>query len=433
MHTNNHQSSLFRVLAPAGGFSSPLSILNAKHEVKQMVRQNGPGVRKVFEHYLAQALDAGGLISFGSGKESLLACFRALSKGLRHPYVAMSAYTCPDIAVACARAGFKVLPLEVKEASLELDLSAHTDAQLSQLSAVVLSNLYGLVDNLAPAIKLAESSGCIIVDDACQALLSKRNGHHVGVCPNTYGVLSFGRGKAICGVGGGAVVISGKNTAEATISQTANRQMISTEELRHLQLDNPKGALCAVHCLSGFLSWCLERPWLYWLPAKLPFLGLGKTEPDFSFRGASITESQLLHAYAQWKSHSIRAQSCIETANQWSDLLLDTALIQPFCKRGFDFSGSVVPIRYPVIFPSAELRDKAFRCLQKHGLGASCSYPKALDGYPELKEVLVESNFPVAKSIARRILTLPVHRYVEKKDIDRGAAIIKEILGQSGH
>jgi perosamine synthetase len=432
MHINNHRPFLFRVLAPAGGFSSPFSILNAKHELKQIVRQNGPQLRDAFQHYLAQALGAGEVISFGSGKESLLACFRTLKKAEQRPYVGMSAYTCPDIAVACARAGFKVLPLEVKESTLELDLPAHTEAELSQLSAVVLSNLYGLADDPAPALKFAESTGSIIIDDACQALLSKRNGKQVGIRPNTYGVISFGRGKAICGVGGGAVIVPGKNAGEAAAGPTANRTVLSAEELRNLLINKVSGIRCAVHCLYGFLSWCLERPWLYWLPAKLPFLGLGTTAPDFSFRGAAITESQLLHAYAQWKTRSIRAQCCVEKAKQWSELLSDTPLIQPFRERGFDFSGSVVPIRYPVIFPGAGLRDEVFGCLQKHGLGASCSYPKALDGYPELKEVLVESNFPVARSIAGRILTLPVHHYVQIKDIDRGAAMIKEILGQCG-
>lgn len=429
MPITNQLHFFFRTLAPAGGFSSPSSILNAKRELTQIVRHKGLQLKEVVEQYLAQEIAAQEVISFGSGKESLLACFQVLRKTAQHPGVGVSAYTCPDIAVACARAGFKVLPLEVKDTTLDINFAAHSAAELSGLSAVVLSNLYGLTDNPAPALALAQSTGCAVIDDACQALLSRRMGTYAGTLPDSYGVLSFGRGKAVCGAGGGAVVIPRKAAASAAASQTANQLPIAAEEVRLLQLNTEDGARCILDCLSGFVSWCLERPWLYWLPAGLPFLGLGKTVPDLAFRKAAITESKLLHAYAQFKDNAGRAKGYVEKAKEWSDSLRDTGVIQPFLERGFDFSGAVVPIRYPLIFPSTELREQAFRALQKFGLGASCSYPRILAGYPELKDALIESNTPAAASVAARILTLPVHRYVRKADIARGTGIIRQVLG----
>jgi dTDP-4-amino-4,6-dideoxygalactose transaminase len=87
-------------------------------------------------------------------------------------------------------------------------------------------------------------------------------------------------------------------------------------------------------------------------------------------------------------------------------------------------------LRYPVLV-DAGYRDKVLAALQERGIGATASYPTAINDILELQGSLqsVDREIPGGRDLARRILTLPTHGYVTEQDQDRIAAVMADTLG----
>ena len=400
-----------RVLAPAGGFASPLALL------RQFLRNCS---LDECEQFLVQSFGAQRAVVFSSGKHALFALFQALRKRTTLPNIGMSAYTCPDIAAAALRAGFKVFPLEIEAKTLELNVSLLHKGR-EDLAAVVLSNLYGLADSLANLKEALQGTKCFVIDDGCQSALSRTEEGWLGARLGTIGVLSFGRGKAICGTGGGALVFAHGTGPDAELISPAGTM---PDGISHSSLEITKQFVLSV------AMWMLEHPLLYRIPASVPLLKLGATAPTLEFSCSSCLPLHAIQAVIQLKAREKTRDLLLARARQWHEQLRNTSrirpLIEPFIERGCTFAGSVVPIRYPVVFSDSHTRDMVWRRLQEQGLGASLSYPALLAEYPEISRGVVENPTPVAKNIAQRILTLPVHRYVRTSDIERGSRLFGE-------
>ena len=409
----------FRVLAPAGGFASPWAIFKTWNARRQPLA--ALGASQLLERRLRELYTVPETVVFGSGKDALSALFQLIAGEKANPLVAISAYTCPDIAAAALRAGCKVFPIDTLEDSLEPDPTAISSEQLEKLHALVLSNLYGLPDSLAPWLQLFSNRNVVVIDDACQASHSSRQGVRVGGNDGTAGILSFGRGKSICGAGGGAILL---NKAVALLS--------SKESAGFLQLQKSKDespTRTFKHLLLGAGAWLFERPQLYGAIAALPGLELGQTNCSLEWQVAALSTGQALHALAQIERSDVTANTFRSNAKIWSELLGTVSLRQPYVERGFLKDESVVPIRYPLIFGDSQTRDAVNAQLTANGLGASSSYPATLHGYPALQPGIFSNDTPRADSVSRRILTLPVHQYVRREDMVRATALIGQICG----
>jgi dTDP-4-amino-4,6-dideoxygalactose transaminase len=203
----------FRLLAPAGGFASPSAIFNAWIAVRQTLKESNHKESTiaeflwVLEDCLRRYFGVREVLCVGSGKEALWFFYNMLARSDSRGVIAMSAYTCPDIAAAAIRSGHKVLAVDVDPKTLEPMFESISESYEKSISSLVLSNLYGLVDTLPSELVTTRLSPSAIVDDACQAALSDTPHGKVGARTGCYGVVSFGRGKALGGVGGGALLL----------------------------------------------------------------------------------------------------------------------------------------------------------------------------------------------------------------------------------
>ena len=69
-----------------------------------------------------------------------------------------------------------------------------------------------------------------------------------------------------------------------------------------------------------------------------------------------------------------------------------------------------------------------FQILSQQRLGASCSYPTPLNEIAGFRKYLSAGyEYPGAKFVADRILTLPTHPYVNEYDIQKIVTKINEI------
>ena len=396
---------------PAGGFVNPIRALYAPKAPEQLKNT-----------YLSGTSSVSQMLMFSSGTASLYAIFLALSRQSGTGLVAMSAYTCPDIASAVIKAGFSILPLAVDHHTLDLSDLSTLEVHAHELKAIVCSNLYGLPDRVEELQAFAAEHNILLVDDACQASMSARHGHSIGGTPDTIGVLSFGRGKGDCGVGGGAVVL---NYTKSPLIGAVR------EELRKIhseEITPPHRSVEYWQFCKGVLMWLFERPALFAIPSNMPFLRLGETRCELHFDFEGISQVAFAHFSCQLRTRRIRGIQCRKKALYYAECLRDVEIVQPFVQRTGRSDFGVVPIRYPIVFSSSDLRDKAYRMLSHKGLGVSLSYNRALSQFVELFPYIKKSDYLSTEQLAKRVITVPVHKYVRKSDIEHIAEVIMEVV-----
>jgi dTDP-4-amino-4,6-dideoxygalactose transaminase len=386
----------------------------------------------------------------GSGKDALHRCFAEIvkSKHGAEVRIGMSAYTCPDVAVAAIKAGCRIVPLDIDARTLDIGGSIDTSA----CDVLLLSNLYGLADDL----QRWEEHNLLIVDDACQAALSRdgddacqaalsrdgddacqaalsRDGDDacqaalsrsgdggalLGARGGDYGVLSFSRGKAICGLGGG-VLLRPKEAADDSSIVGEGSDDLGSLGIEEGKLSSLKQGILAT------AYWCFESPYLYGIPARIPALGLGETHCSLDYQSHGLSPMQAAAALAQLNDCLRREEQLRKSANLWSELLTELPLVQPYVERANEGN---VPTRYPLILSNTEQRDRVLRSLLEAGLGASSSYPSVLNDYPELRPFIDGDRVDAARSISGRILTLPSHVYVGDADREKTLRILRNSL-----
>lgn len=396
-------------------------------------------MKQILEMELSRYLNVSGVAIFGSGKVSVYHLLKALRKKNGRDVVLVSAFTCPDIPAAAVRAGFRVYPLDVHEKTLDLDPRLFPEIRGDEIAAVILSNLYGLPDAIEPWMKLSRKFGFVVIDDASQAILSEIQGTIVG-CRGHYGILSFGRGKAIHAFGGGAVVFP--HLQAFLPGGSGEEPLVVKEDLSHLDVCGSSGSLSRgvgeagrflKECSLSIASWIGEHPTMYTLVSRLPFLRLGEVRYKETFPLGGMSLMRMLGVLAHLSRKKLVQSTFLRRTLWWHRGLSESqsGIIEPSTARGFSFNNAsgpdqVVPIRYPILFKNSAQREKAWTVFSRQGLGASTSYNKALDGFSELRPKLLDHNFPIARDIASRLITLPVHCYVQRDDCEKVLRAIKE-------
>ncbi len=403
------------ILPPAGGFASPAAILKALKLTRQIAQKK----RLLFSEALAEALGASlakdlrinqKLILCGSGTVALWQVFKALRGRTNRPFVAMAAYTCPDIACAAVRAGFKVYPVDIDEKTLELRASLAAELPFGDIAAIVMSNLYGLPDSLKPWKSICEANGCLVVDDACQSAYSLTAEGQAG-CRTDVGIFSFGRGKAVCGVGGGLVLARMSEDRVFEHSRSLWAAMCASIDTR-----SPTIRLGASlrDLVVNVLAWVFENPRLYPLPAKILGCHLGETRCDLDFSLSAASAGVLLCALGNLLEGEKIRRAYSANASLFHDdaarLALD--IVEPFVERNFSFSSDVVPIRYPILLRTGDAKLRLLREFKRLGLGVSGSYPKTLLDFEEISSHVERLSCEGARTVASEILTIPIHRHV---------------------
>jgi dTDP-4-amino-4,6-dideoxygalactose transaminase len=297
----------------------------------------------------------------------------------------MGAYTCFSVPAAAVASGLRVRLVDVTGRG-QIDAKALARLPLERAAAVVVCNLFGIPELLEPVRELAHAAGALVIDDAAQALGARSHEGPVGGRGDA-GILSFGRGKPLSGLGGGAIV------ARAWPGELPGAYPPASAPWRAL-------ARATVYDVA-------LHPLVFRALSAVPALGIGETRFDVDFRRGPIDAASLTLAAALLPELDAAARRREEQA---------LALAQ-----GFEERTSLVPLLtpkgavgvYPRLFaqaPSAEGRDAALRALARAGAGASGFYPSALDRVPALRPQLAEpTGYPGARDLAARLLTLPTH------------------------
>lgn len=339
-----------------------------------------------------QALGLRHVFLVSSGRAALALVLRALRRLSARRTVIVPAYTCYTVPAAIVRAGLEVVPCDLEPGTFDFDY-AQLEALMSGVEplCVVPTHLFGFPADVARTRALARAFGTFVVEDAAQSFGGSTAEGPLGALGDA-GFYSFGRGKNItCGEGGAVV------TGSAPVAAALAEEYVAVEAP---SLFRSFASLLEIAALA-----VLVRPTLYWLPASLPFLGLGETRYDtaFSIQRLDGARAGLLRNWRQRLPRLDRARAGHAAALM--PLVPSTAGAE-----------RIACVRLPIVCKSRAERDRLYAAGRRERLGFSMMYPGAITAIPELRRMLGGAHCPVAEDLAERLLTIPVHPLVSMAD-----------------
>ncbi len=309
---------------------------------------------------------------YGSGTSALGAalCMARRSTGRRR--VLLPGYACPALVSAALHAEMEVVPVDFVPERPWLDLTDLDRCLDERVAAVVGTDLLGLGERWPELADRCRANGSLLIQDSAQ--------HFPGPgepaeWPGDFVVLSFGRGKPVSLLGGGACLYRGVNAPpEGRYDEARLRPLLETVAYN-----------------------TLIRPWLYWVPAVLPGLGLGETRYR-PFRERPVNRWRLERLPANADRHpsgTAEAVAGVISSTAFGDLAM-------LC--------DVTPgrlLRYPLLAPTRAVRDHLAGMLGRWG--GSALYGDALPWIREVPAAVRRRALPNARDFGARLLTLPIH------------------------
>ncbi|SNB55501.1 dTDP-4-amino-4,6-dideoxygalactose transaminase [Marinobacter sp. es.042] len=344
----------------------------------------------------------------GSGTEALSAAIKiAIRRKPRilKPEVVVPAYGCPDLIAAIVAQGAKPVLVDLEPNSSFMNEDGIRQAISSSTVAVVGVGFLGITERLELLAHICCENRLFLIEDSAQCFPPARK-HSLADCI----VLSFGRGKPINLMGGGALLV------RRAIAEDANATL-GSYPLKLLKVDAVWHIRRVVfNLLLGRIS--------YDLLERLPQLRIGETRFNRIEKivRLKVPVSLLLKGIQDFR---LRPRIHLKYDQQLSALeTKGWVMLSRNLHKADGAADSQVMLRYPLLAPDRETRNRAIQMLNSRGIGASKFYERPIAEIEGVGEFLPRGHYPVAKDISERLLTLPTHEDVKQHHID----LIDEIL-----
>lgn len=313
--------------------------------------------------------------------------------------ILLPAYACPDLISAVVYAGGTPVLVDLEAERPWMDLRQLQQKLTTNTAAVIAVNLFGISERISDIQQLASKVGAFVIEDSAQGFptVDEQEYWQADIV-----VLSFGRGKPVSLLGGGAVLCKQNNLyAQLPVCNETDAGVM--ERLRYRIKASIYNALISPRC--------------YWLPASLPFLHLGETRyhPLDVIASMPGTYSQHLAGNAQhYQNAPLNIQNSLVDIVESSGVI-DCVNLPLAC----DMNDGRRLLRYPMLV-GADHRSSLQLELERAGLGVSVLYPAILPQIDGLKQMLAgQGEFPNAADFASRLLTLPTHGKVKPGDCEQ--------------
>lgn len=364
-------------------------------------------LERYFQPYFAQW--------YASGTSALAAAVSAVMSltTIRKPEVLLPAYGCPDLVSAIIHAGAIPVLVDLEPRSPWMSLAALEKRIHKNTVAVMAVNLFGIPERAGDLRALAVKHGLKIIEDSAQYFPRSVD---AGSWFGDYIILSFGRGKPVSLLHGGAVL---------------SRSAEDRQKLPQVQVHRSDGK---VGMRASFFFWLkstlynrLISPRLYWLPEALAFLNLGETRYEALPEISGFDDNILACLFANIQAYQ-NIQS--ELTRHYDDIFAQCKHVklhpllngQTAPAHGFRLS------RYPLLAENRALRDHAYQQLRQCGVGCSRMYQNALPAIPAVPAYIRKQGpFENAACFADCLLTLPLHTRIRQQDLARTEAVINAL------
>jgi perosamine synthetase len=392
-----------RTLPPA---ASRIGWNNFAHGLMSLLR--GEGAIEQFSSELTAYFKIKHCFLVSSGKAAFTLILRALKE--KYPdrtEVIIPAYTCYSVPSAIVRAGLQIKPCDLAQDSLDFNFELLEPMLASKkLLAVLPTHLFGLPADVERLKRIVKDPVVMVIEDAAQAMGTEWRGKKLGTLGDV-GFFSLGRGKAFSTVEGGIII-----TDDDDLAGNIHKQIKKLDRYNQLELFTM--VMYAV-ALNIFL-----HPYLFWIPKGMSFLRLGETiyDPDFPIKRMTAFQAGLAKSWNGRLCEFRRVRQ--DNSKGWLSIL-DRSFCPFISDKARDFPELT---RLPVLLSNFMERKRLLEKTDAQGFGVALAYPNAVNSIPECAEQFNGKDFPVAKGIAERLITLPVHQYLGHQDRN----LIKECL-----
>lgn len=396
--------------------AAPIGLADLAAWTKQLVSAEDPraalcremsticGVRRSFLVGTARA-----------GLAIILQALRDLAPSDRTEVIVPS-YTCFSVPASVVKAGLTPRIVDVTPETLDYDPAALERVDTRRALAIIATNLFGFPNDMLRLEGFARANRLFLVDDAAQALGARFRGRWAGTWGDV-GLYSFDKGKPVSAIAGGVIVTGAEKVASAI-----------EWRIRQLPPPGPREAFLALARLAAYVTFLSPR--LYWIPAGIPPLGLGKTVYTTSFpvaRGSRLLtslSSVMLRKRSEFGAH--RRRNALELRTRLDPIRgLSLVAAHPLAEPAF--------LRLPLLAPDRARQVSLIDSLNAAGIGATGSYPSCIGAIPELRHAPgAVTECAGGAYIAERIVTLPTHPLLTSADVETTIETIEHTL-EEGH
>lgn len=340
-----------------------------------------------------------------SGKAALVLILRALH-GLApaRNEVVIPAYTCFSVPSAIVKCNLRVVLCDINPENFDYDYQKLEKVLNEKTLCVLVPHLFGIPSDTDKVLGMCRDRQIFVVEDGAQAMGTLADNGRPVCTMGDANFFSLGRGKPVtCGSGG--IILTNSDPIAQRIFE------------EYSLIPSPGFADDVADYLKSLAIYLFIHPALYWLPAGLPFLGLGETlfYKDFPVKKLSGMQAGLGLSWKHRLERSMNARS---------------KNVKKFCQRlgrpdpCLDEKEAPPLLRFPVLLRSGQSRKITCESSRKKGLGITELYPSPINEIQEIRHQFAGMNYPNAKSVADRLVTLPTHEFMTDGDIERIARIL---------
>ncbi|MCM8779644.1 MAG: DegT/DnrJ/EryC1/StrS family aminotransferase [Candidatus Omnitrophica bacterium] len=328
---------------------------------------------KLFEQEFAKYCGTKFAIGVNSGTDALFLSLLACGVG-KGDEVIVPVFTFIATAFAVSYTGAKPVFVDIEEKTFNIDPEKIEKAVTRKTKAIIPVHLFGQPAELEPILKIARQRKLKVIEDAAQAHGAEYKGKKVGQFGKT-GCFSFYPTKNLGGFGDGGMIVTDdekiyKNLFLLRDCGRKKRYEHATKGYNS-RLDTVQAAVLRIK-LQKLDRWNALRR-----------------------KNAQLYNTMLKDAYAVITPHE--SKDSLHVYHQYA-------------------------IR-------VKNRDKIMEFLRKNGVTTAVYYPLPLHLQPAYKELgYKKGDFPVAEEVSRDILSLPMHPGLIKKQVQKIAGLIKEVL-----
>jgi dTDP-4-amino-4,6-dideoxygalactose transaminase len=335
--------------------------------------------------------------------------------------VILQAFTC--LAVPNPILWLRAVPVyvDINPNTFNMDVDKLEEKITKKTKVIIVQHTYGIPTDMEKVLAIARKYKLYVIEDACHTLSSKYKGKLVGLFGDA-SFYSFEWGKpVIIGLGGCAVV--------------NNPDIRSKVENIYPEFIPPSKREVLMVQLEYILHSLLVNPTTFWTIRKIYrmlyksgiLVGTFKKEEykgieteDINKKMSDFHKSLLIKKLKNWGKEE---EHRIWVASQYEEFLSTTSIMHPILDDNYE----PVYLRYPIL---AKNKEKVLEEAQKRKIELGDWYISPV--HPLTNEDLEfvkykQGECPVAEEISQKIITLPIHKKINEKEIKRITEFLKEM------
>ena len=324
---------------------------------------------------------------FSSGTAALSAAILACKskREIEKPEVLLPAYSCPDLISAVLHAKAIPVLIDLEPNSTFLSISEINKHINENTLAIIAINFLGIPERTLEIKKICNKNKIFLIEDSAQGLPTS---HYSDYWKGDIVIISFGRGKPLNLLGGGATLVHKNSELEESV--------LSLKPLK------PSIKETILYNLKIIIYNILITPVFYNLLTAIPGINLGKTiyKPLKSIDAISETTlSKLQSNFNKYNKANNINELSQEIKSLNSNEIIDLAKFK---------NEHTKLLRHPVLFTNLRAKKKLLSTVPNYGI--SEMYKQPLNKIAGLEDILnFNKKYPNAENFSKALLTFPTH------------------------